>query len=517
MAELGDLAGAIEAHEAALARNPSLAQAHANLISLYGRTGQWAKAEAHYKAVLASATTWTRRTTTTACCSACSSAGRRRPPPFALAIAANPLHAQARNNLGQILEGERKLAEATDAVPAGSRRRPATAAGALQSRPHAARRAADEEAAAEFEKLREPQDAESPRYLYAPGRGQRAGRPARAGRRAGAARRGGCRALRPARAGRGHRPRPGGAQMRAAAYWPLHVRGGSRRRVRVSQRRCRARRRAASSRRVAVAGRADVLTHRRRDRPVLRRRSHGRRRALVDYDNDGDLDVYLLQNQRSTRARPARRPHAPAVSQRARRAQGRCASPTSPRAAALGGTSYGMGVATGDYDNDGDTDLYVTALGPNTLYRNNGDGTFTDVTAAAGVDDARWSTAAAFVDYDRDGDLDLFVANYLDFSRDREQAVLRSGRRARLLRAAVVPARARSAVPQRRQRALHRRLRGRRHHEGRRRGARRLDRRLQRRRLARSVRRQRRDAEPALDQPEGRHVRRRWPAGRRRR
>ena len=76
-----------------------------------------------------------------------------------------------------------------------------------------------------------------------------------------------------------------------------------------------------------------------------------------------------------------------------------------------------MGVATGDYDNDGDTDLYVTALGSNTLYRNNGDGTFADVTAAAGVDDPRWSTAAAFVDYDRDGDLDLFVTNYLDFSR----------------------------------------------------------------------------------------------------
>jgi hypothetical protein len=75
-----------------------------------------------------------------------------------------------------------------------------------------------------------------------------------------------------------------------------------------------------------------------------------------------------------------------------------------------------MGVATGDYDNDGDQDLYVTAFGSNTLYRNNGNGTFSDETAAAGVDDDRWSTAATFVDYDRDGDLDLFVANYLDFS-----------------------------------------------------------------------------------------------------
>ena len=82
----------------------------------------------------------------------------------------------------------------------------------------------------------------------------------------------------------------------------------------------------------------------------------------------------------------------------------------------LGGTSYAMGVATGDYDNDGDQDLYVTALGPDTLYRNNGDGTFSDVTAAAGVGDDRWSTAATFLDYDRDGDLDLFVVNYVDFS-----------------------------------------------------------------------------------------------------
>ena len=75
-----------------------------------------------------------------------------------------------------------------------------------------------------------------------------------------------------------------------------------------------------------------------------------------------------------------------------------------------------MGAAVGDYDNDGDLDLFVTAFGPETLYRNNGDGTFTDVTAQAGVSDPLWSTSAAFVDYDRDGDLDLFVANYLDFT-----------------------------------------------------------------------------------------------------
>ena len=75
-----------------------------------------------------------------------------------------------------------------------------------------------------------------------------------------------------------------------------------------------------------------------------------------------------------------------------------------------------MGVAVGDIDNDGWRDLYVTNFGSNVLYRNNGNGTFTDVTAAAGVDDPRWSTSAAFLDYDRDGDLDLFVVNYVAFS-----------------------------------------------------------------------------------------------------
>ena len=80
-----------------------------------------------------------------------------------------------------------------------------------------------------------------------------------------------------------------------------------------------------------------------------------------------------------------------------------------------------MGAAVGDYDNDGDADLYVTNYGPNVLYRNEGCGVFADVTAAAAVGDLGWGTHAAFVDYDRDGDLDLYAANYMEFDADQNE------------------------------------------------------------------------------------------------
>jgi hypothetical protein len=137
--------------------------------------------------------------------------------------------------------------------------------------------------------------------------------------------------------------------------------------------------------------------------------------ALFDYDNDGDLDVFLVQGG-------AIGPGAsigPSQTSRLFRndlAGGKLRFTDVTERAGVGLRSYGMGAAVGDYDGDGDLDLLVTSFGPETLYRNNGDGTFTDVTNAAGVSDDLWSTSAAFVDYDRDGDLDLFVANYVDFA-----------------------------------------------------------------------------------------------------
>ena len=98
--------------------------------------------------------------------------------------------------------------------------------------------------------------------------------------------------------------------------------------------------------------------------------------------------------------------------------------------AGVQGSGYGMGVAVADFDNDGYEDLYVTNVGENILYHNNGDGTFTDVTAAAGVAAGGWSAGAAFVDYDRDGMLDLFVSRYVtwDFSKDALLRTRQAGR-----------------------------------------------------------------------------------------
>jgi enediyne biosynthesis protein E4 len=144
--------------------------------------------------------------------------------------------------------------------------------------------------------------------------------------------------------------------------------------------------------------------------------------AFLDFDSDGDLDVLLVQGRalepHSGAAEPASTPRLFRNDLVAARgaASLRFTDVSEPAGFATG--DYGMGVAAGDYDNDGDPDLYLTNYGPNRLYRNDGGGRFTDVTggAGAGLDDPRWSTSASFSDYDADGDLDLFVANYVDFT-----------------------------------------------------------------------------------------------------
>lgn len=140
--------------------------------------------------------------------------------------------------------------------------------------------------------------------------------------------------------------------------------------------------------------------------------------ALFDYDNDGRLDIFLVNGAPLTD--PTAKGKIPQKTGPEywnrlfhQKADGTFEDVTEK--AGLQGTGYGMGVAAGDYDNDGYEDLYVTAYGGNKLYHNNGDGTFTDVTAAAGVGGNGWSTSAAWVDLDGDGLLDLVVLRYLQW------------------------------------------------------------------------------------------------------
>ena len=132
--------------------------------------------------------------------------------------------------------------------------------------------------------------------------------------------------------------------------------------------------------------------------------------ALFDCDNDGYLDIYLVNSLTVDLVKSHQKTRSALYHNNG---NGTFTDVTDK--AGVGDIGFGMGVAVGDYNNDGYDDLYVTCLGPNHLFRNNGNGTFTDVTLKAGVGDPRWSTGAAFVDYDNDGKLDLFVANYVAF------------------------------------------------------------------------------------------------------
>lgn len=132
--------------------------------------------------------------------------------------------------------------------------------------------------------------------------------------------------------------------------------------------------------------------------------------ALFDYDNDGYLDIYLVNSLTVDMVKARQKTRSQLYHNNG---DGTFSDVTDK--AGVGDIGWGMGVAIGDYDNDGFDDIYVTCLGPNHLLHNNGKGAFTDVTQKAGVADPRWSAGASFVDYDNDGKLDLFVSNYVDF------------------------------------------------------------------------------------------------------
>jgi hypothetical protein len=133
--------------------------------------------------------------------------------------------------------------------------------------------------------------------------------------------------------------------------------------------------------------------------------------AFYDFDNDGWLDIFLVNGSRLEGFPPGQAPSSHLFKNNR---DGTFTDVTEK--AGLLRSGWGQGVCIGDYDNDGFDDLFVTYFGKNVLYHNNGDGTFTDVSEKAGVagNGKRWNTGCAFVDYDRDGKLDLFVANYID-------------------------------------------------------------------------------------------------------
>ena len=136
--------------------------------------------------------------------------------------------------------------------------------------------------------------------------------------------------------------------------------------------------------------------------------------AFLDYDNDGWMDIYLINSGPCDFYSPPQ-PLRNALYRNNR--DGTFSDVTLK--AGVTGNAYGMGIAVADYDRDGFPDLYVTQYPHSILYHNNGDGTFTDVTAKAGVAAPGWATSAVWFDYDNDGLLDLFVCRFVDYSKDK--------------------------------------------------------------------------------------------------
>jgi hypothetical protein len=150
--------------------------------------------------------------------------------------------------------------------------------------------------------------------------------------------------------------------------------------------------------------------------------------ALLDYDNDGDLDVFFVQGQMLGSTPPLTQPDPLPLKGQFYRNDSSSADATTTalqfvnitESSGINADGYGMGAAVGDFTNDGCADLYVTNLGANQLFLNNCDSTFTEVSSSSGTDDAGFSVSAAFLDYDRDGWLDLYVGNYADYRFDGE-------------------------------------------------------------------------------------------------
>ena len=139
--------------------------------------------------------------------------------------------------------------------------------------------------------------------------------------------------------------------------------------------------------------------------------------AFFDADGDGDVDLYVTNGSRFAGFPPGQHP-----ANYLYRNEGGSFEDVATHVG-VGDTSWSMGCAVADYDNDGNLDLYVTNFGRNRLYRNRADGTFEDATSATGVGDRRWGTGCTFGDYDRDGDVDLYVANYVDFTLDYQSTI----------------------------------------------------------------------------------------------
>ena len=147
---------------------------------------------------------------------------------------------------------------------------------------------------------------------------------------------------------------------------------------------------------------------------------------FFDYNNDEHLDIYLVNSGTlGPASEPHRHPNHMNVLYR-NKGDGTFVDAT-VEAGLQQNHGYGMGCLAADYDNDGDVDLYLTNFGRNQLYRNNADGTFTDVTSHAGVGDGKWSVSASFGDFNLDGHLDLYVANYLDYQLETAHACFLEG------------------------------------------------------------------------------------------